>query len=641
MTPTSSTPHAVALAEIKPMLALFAQAITGGTVALRDDDAGAGAPTDAGAALATVTLPRSIDWFASQRDNRGAYRIAVLRQALAAPQDPTLHALLCRASVSWRRIFRWLERLRVDAALARQYPGAGADLIRQRSHEMGRRRAAPRPRWPLTQALAALARHAVGDTDADRDAPLPMLQLADTLRHGDASAVDSARVATLVCRLLQVPAVRRSLRGVAPTGPQPTPYGAPATQAAGGTGDGDEPAAVSTHDGVSEAAGTAIARWTAGPRAAGLPRPDAAAATPSSPRPDDSGSARGGPLADDEPPGRGFAIDEWDYRQQQLRPDWCTLVERRQHGSETQFIHQTRRRHAALARRVRGEFAAWRPEGLQRVHGASDGDEIEIERAVQAWVDRRAGVLDDDAWYLRRDRAQRDVATAILVDTSASTDFVLPDERVGPPRPAPSAQADTVYLYDLALAPAPPEPPKRRVIDVAKDALALICDALHTLGDCFAVYTFSGHGRAHVDFRVVKSFDEAVSSRTAGAIAALRPRGATRTGAAIRHASAQLARQPQRQRALIVVTDGYPEDIDYGPEPRDLRYGLEDTAHALQEAQALGLQTFCLSIDPAGHDYLRRMCPPRRYIVIKDLAALPDELAKVYRTMTRTRHADA
>ncbi|HVO07138.1 MAG TPA: hypothetical protein VMT83_10170, partial [Burkholderiaceae bacterium] len=90
-----------------------------------------------------------------------------------------------------------------------------------------------------------------------------------------------------------------------------------------------------------------------------------------------------------------------------------------------------------------------------------------------------------------------------------------------------------------------------------------------------------------------------------------------------------------------VVTDGYPEDIDYGPEPRDLRYGLEDTAHALQEAQALGLQTFCLSIDPAGHDYLRRMCPPRRYMVIKDLAALPNELVKVYRAMTRTRHADA
>jgi nitric oxide reductase NorD protein len=209
---------------------------------------------------------------------------------------------------------------------------------------------------------------------------------------------------------------------------------------------------------------------------------------------------------------------------------------------------------------------------------------------------------------------------------------------VGPPRPAPSVQADAVYLYDLVLSAPPPSPPKRRVIDVAKDALALMCDALHTLGDCFAVYTFSGQGRAQVDFRIVKSFDDTVSSRTAGALAALRPHGATRTGAAIRHAAGQLARQPQRRRALIVVTDGYPEDIDYGPEPRDLRYGVEDTAHALREALALGVHTFCLSIDPAGHDYLRRMCPPQRYMVISDLAALPSELAKVYRALTRGRH---
>ncbi|HEY6355886.1 MAG TPA: VWA domain-containing protein, partial [Burkholderiaceae bacterium] len=346
------------------------------------------------------------------------------------------------------------------------------------------------------------------------------------------------------------------------------------------------------------------------------------------------------PLPDDgQPPGRAHLIDEWDCRQQRLLKHWCTLIERRLHGGDAAFIHSVRRRHAELARRVHRQFAAWRPEGLQRVHGASDGDEVELDRVIEAMVDRRAGLFDDRAWYVRRDRAQRDVATAFLVDTSASTDFVLPDAtRVGPPRPASSAQAEAVYLYDLALGAPPPEPPKRRVIDVAKEALALMRDALRTLGDCVAVYTFSGQGRTQVDFRIVKSFDEAVSSRTAGALAALRPHGATRTGAAIRHATAQLVRQSQRLRTLIVVTDGYPEDIDYGPEPRDLRYGVEDTAHALLEAQALGVQTFCLSIDPAGHDYLRRMCPPQRYLVIKDLAALPGELAKVYQAMTRATH---
>jgi nitric oxide reductase NorD protein len=137
-----------------------------------------------------------------------------------------------------------------------------------------------------------------------------------------------------------------------------------------------------------------------------------------------------------------------------------------------------------------------------------------------------------------------------------------------------------------------------------------------------------------VEFHVVKSFDDAVSARTAAALAALRPHGATRAGAAIRHASVLLARQPQRHKVLIVVSDGYPEDIDYGPEPRELRYAIEDTAHALREAEGLGINTFNLSIDPAGHDYLRRMCPRERYLVIGDVAALPGELTKVYQAMT-------
>jgi len=637
---------AVALADLKPMLALFAQAIAGRAVALRDDD-GRAAPAGARDPTPALILPRRVDWFASTRDNRGAYRIAVLREALAMHDDASVHAALAASSVSWRRLFRWLERLRIDAVLARRYPGARADLQRQRAHDLARRHAMPPRRWPLTRAIEALSRHALGDAAAAADhALLLRLHQADALgRRDDAGPLDSARIATRICAELGVPAAaRRGGRADASGGTGPAALTLP------GGHDGDAadlaPAplegAASSLEGISGHAGGPRARLAADGRTLAVWPSTCAAADPHRPSGASDAARAASPRDDGEPPGRRVAIDEWDYRQQRLLPDWCTLFERRQHGSDTLFMARVRHRHAALARRVHRQFAAWRPEGLLRVHGAADGDELELDRVVQALVDRRAGLLDDGSWHLRRDRAQRDVATALLVDTSASTDFVLPDAAaVGPPRPAPSVQADAVYLYDLALALPPTNPrPQRRVIDVAKEALALMCDALHALGDCFAVYTFSGHGRAQVDFHIVKSFDEAVSSRTAAAIAALRPHGATRTGAAIRHATAQLASRPQRQRALIVLTDGYPEDIDYGPLPRDLRYGLEDTAHALREAQALGVQTFCLSIDPAGHDYLRRMCPPRRYGVIGDVAALPDELARVYRALTRAGDSD-
>jgi hypothetical protein len=644
---------AASLAALQPVLALFAQALAGHPVALRDGGPSAattrGAP---GASTAAITLPSRIDCFASERDNRAAYRIAVMRQAHANVGDESLQAAWSDASRSWRRVFGALECLRIDAAISRSYPGARVDLARQRALELAHRHQAPRQRRPLTRALDLLWRHALGDSApaaaADVQTVQPMLRDVDALSAAGAGALDSARVATRVCAALGLRVMARhrahlaAASGSPPaalTTPEPKPsdradpvatHSAPdegATFAPGVANDPAGPGAATAHHALRRSAAPSTASHASA----------TTARTPTQTTPGDAATTPE-PPHDDEPPGHAHPIDEWDYRQQRLLPHWCTLIERRQQGSDRAFIHGVRRRHAELARRVRRQFAAWRPEGLQRVHGASDGDEVELDRVIEARVDRRAGLLDDRAWYVRRDRAQRDVATAFLVDTSASTDFVLPDPTVGPPRPAPSVQADAVYLYDLALSAPPPEPPKRRVIDVAKESLALMCDALHTLGDCFAVYTFSGHGRRQVDFRIVKAFDEAVSSRTAGALAALRPHGATRTGAAIRHATAQLVRQSQRRRALIVVTDGYPEDIDYGPEPRDLRYGVEDTAHALREAQALGVHTFCLSIDPAGHDYLRRMCPPQRYGVIKDLAALPGELAKVYQAMTRASH---
>ena len=180
--------------------------------------------------------------------------------------------------------------------------------------------------------------------------------------------------------------------------------------------------------------------------------------------------------------------------------------------------------------------------------------------------------------------------------------------------------------------PPPPEP-SRRVLDVAKESVALMCDALDVLGDRHAVYGFSGEGREHVDFHVAKDFDDRTSPSSWAAIAAMRSLRYTRMGPAVRHATAKLAAQPSRTKLLIVISDGYPQDIDYGPIRGDNDYGLEDTARALREALDGGVHPYCVTIDPAGHDYLRRMCPDDTYVVIDDVPSLPRELATLYRAV--------
>jgi nitric oxide reductase activation protein len=334
---------------------------------------------------------------------------------------------------------------------------------------------------------------------------------------------------------------------------------------------------------------------------------------------------------DDDGAARLFWYDEWSYLERRYRRGWCRVVERRLHGDDPTFIADVRRRHAVLASRVRRQFSFVRPDGWVRVHHADDGDELDLDAVIEAVVDRHRGRVPDDRLHVRRERAARDVATTFLVDLSASTSSPVVDEDQ---RPDPTEQEVIEYRFG-ALDPVdlPPPPPSRRVLDVAKESVALMCDALDVLGDRHAVYGFSGEGRHHVDVHVAKEFDERTSPSTWAALAAMRSLRYTRMGPAVRHAAAKLAAQPSRTKLLLVISDGYPQDVDYGPTRGDNEYGLQDTARALQEAVEVGVHPYCVTIDPAGHDYLRRMCPPGTYVVIDDVHALPRELANLYRTL--------
>ena len=344
---------------------------------------------------------------------------------------------------------------------------------------------------------------------------------------------------------------------------------------------------------------------------------------------------------------RSFLYDEWDYLRKTYLKGWCRLFELQLEGDDGSFLRDVRRRHPLLSHQVKRRFRFVKPESRRRVHRVGDGDELDLDGLIEASIDRRSGHASDEHLYVRRDKTLRDVAAAFLVDLSASTDLPVPEGKgmaaqgpgalAAPPASTGAAfDDDFPYLYagGPATRLAEPAAPRRRVIDVAKDALALMCEALATLGDSFAIYGFSGEGRHKVEVHIAKEFEDRVSARTWGALAAMKPRRSTRMGPAIRHALAKLRHQPARMKVLIVVSDGYPQDDDYGPDRMDEEYGIQDTAKALEEAAQQGVQAFCVTIDPAGYDYMRRMCGEDRYLIIDDVSDLPEELTKVYRTLT-------
>ena len=173
----------------------------------------------------------------------------------------------------------------------------------------------------------------------------------------------------------------------------------------------------------------------------------------------------------------------------------------------------------------------------------------------------------------------------------------------------------------------------RRIIDAARFDCADGARA-DTYGDSYGIYGFSGYGRDNVEFYVAKEFNESLRGSTLRALVGMRPRRSTRMGPAIRHSANKLTKTGSTLKVLIMLSDGFPQDCDYGPDRSDHEYGVADTARALAEAERAGIQTFCLTVDRSGHDYLKRMCPDDRYVVLDDIDALPDALSKVYQKLT-------
>jgi hypothetical protein len=337
-----------------------------------------------------------------------------------------------------------------------------------------------------------------------------------------------------------------------------------------------------------------------------------------------------------------YLYDEWDYHIQDYRRGWCRLNEIVLDEDDTRFIQETKQRHAALLTQIRQQFQLLKPEMFKKIKRLIDGEDIDLDSAIEAHIDRRAGNVPSEKVYTRRQKRDREVAAAFLLDMSASTDDEVPErpatDAIEAPEPTTPRKFDfsgfVVEDYDQAPVKPRQDPHRRRIIDVEKEALVLMAEALETLGDAYAVYGFSGYGRDQVEFFVAKEFTETYDSRSQGRIAAMKPHRSTRMGPAIRHAIRKLERQDARIKTLLMLSDGYPQDFDYGKDRKSKDYGIQDTMMALREAQLKGIQTFCITVDPSGHDYLRDMCPDQQYLVIDDITALPDELPKVYRGLT-------
>ncbi|KXW56609.1 nitric oxide reductase activation protein NorD [Ferrovum sp. PN-J185] len=295
-----------------------------------------------------------------------------------------------------------------------------------------------------------------------------------------------------------------------------------------------------------------------------------------------------------------YYYSEWDYHIQLDRPSWSTVFEKHSNSDDPEKINAITLEHKRLISRMKFLLDALQPQGVTRLRKLEDGDEIDLNRAIDSAIELRMNKQPDPRIMMRSIRKVRDIAVLVLLDLSQSTN-------------------DKVVGSD------------KTILDLTREAAALLADAIHKVGDPFAIHGFCSDGRHEVSYFRFKDFDQDYSDQAKAKLSGMTGQLSTRMGAALRHAGQHMAKQRAQKKLVLLITDGEPADIDV----RDPQYLRQDTKKAVESLGRQGVQTFCMSLDPRADQYVSRIFGIKNYMVVDRVERLPEKLPLLYASLTR------
>lgn len=291
---------------------------------------------------------------------------------------------------------------------------------------------------------------------------------------------------------------------------------------------------------------------------------------------------------------------EFDYVTGREQPDWVSVKEYPVQAASAEQVARLRDERTDLANRVTALIRSARVSRAERLRRQSEGEFLDIDACIEASIARRIGEPPSPRIHGRYERRGRDLAVLLLLDVSQST-----SDRVGERR--------------------------HTVLDVERQAAALLSQAMSGLDDPFAIAAFCSDRREDVRYFRIKDFAQPYDGLAQARLAGLQSSFSTRLGAALRHAGADLAKQRSYRRLLLVVSDGEPSDIDV----EDRLYLVEDARRAVQGLSRLGVNTFCVGLDSGAQSYLGRIFGQKNTFSIASVQRLTELLAKLYLTLGR------
>jgi len=290
----------------------------------------------------------------------------------------------------------------------------------------------------------------------------------------------------------------------------------------------------------------------------------------------------------------GKLLPEWNYITGELTPDQCrtklvpVMTNEAANGEIPEHLKRT-------LRKLKNSFSMLNPHRIQ-LKSQPYGNDIDIDEYIKFHSARNT---TNPCLYLDYRKRERDISSLLLSDISLSTEAWIGN--------------------------------KKRVIDIIRESMHIFSSSLAESNDPFSLYGFNSKHRTDVRLYEIKSFNERYTETIQRRINSIEPAAYTRMGAAIRHATEILSQQPSRDRLLILLTDGKPNDADH----YEGRYGIEDTRMSLIEAKKQGMHVFCVTIDQEAHEYMPYIFGKNNFTVIRNPAELPTRLTLLYRQITQ------
>ena len=290
---------------------------------------------------------------------------------------------------------------------------------------------------------------------------------------------------------------------------------------------------------------------------------------------------------------KGFHLkyDEWDFKKRNYLPNFCKVYPKTQIKTHPSYYKNTMAKYKTTLNGLRKMLTSVNNK-MQQQRRQLQGEAFDLDALTDLYTDIHSGKSPDERVYLSNRKKNKDIAILVLLDLSLSSDGYAAGNRV---------------------------------IDVEKEVSILFGEILHEFDIDFAIDGFYSKTRNFTTYLTLKDFNEGWNTAK-HKIGAIEPNGYTRIGPALRHAGARLDQIDSKNKWIIVLSDGKPNDYD----KYEGQHGIQDIKQALRELNERKINSYALAIEAQAKYYLPQMFGQNHYQILTSPEALLKSLVKLY-----------